>query len=283
MKRSKKGRTIAQSDTQENYHVELRRSNRRAKGDDDEEEEENENTNIELSTPNPKRASQASVTASYDSTVDGTSSSTKKRRSESSLSMLTHKFVHKVMNEKDAKVDMSNINEVLGVPRRRIYDIVNILEGASMARKDALNNTLSWVGPRVHCIDIDGEEELDSKGEEESLKADMSETEKLWKLRMELFKYESELTKLKSADKELDQCINHAQLAVRALLSESKPLAFISKDHIVSIPKFQDQTVLAIKVRAAHCCFSFVCHYFLLLLMDKFNLMVILGACWYQA
>ena len=48
---------------------------------------------------------------------------------DSSLGLLTKKFVSLIQNAKDGTLDLNKTAEVLEVQKRRIYDITNVLEG----------------------------------------------------------------------------------------------------------------------------------------------------------
>jgi hypothetical protein len=84
------------------------------------------------------------------STQDNTSSkpsvlNTKKKteasksRNESSLSVLTVKFLQMLKNANNGKLDLNNAVEILNVQKRRIYDITNVLEGIGYIQKFAKN------------------------------------------------------------------------------------------------------------------------------------------------
>ncbi len=183
---------------------------------------------------------QQSASSTGDNGLSPFQSSTKKRRADSSLGVLAKRFIQRIMMEEDGKVELTNLSDELGVPRRRIYDIVNILEGVDVARKEAMSNTITWTGPRVRCIR--------TEVEAPNPRDEMTEIERVWALRMELFDNEREIAKLRTASKELDQCINQAQLGVRNLLSETKGYAYVTKEDIIKLPLFKEQTVMAIKV-----------------------------------
>jgi hypothetical protein len=163
--------------------------------------------------------------------------------------------------------------EDLNVPRRRIYDIVNILEGINLVYKDSPKNLVHWIGPRVQCVSSDGEEWMGSSSssnnnnsnnssdtgggigggsEASSIAASamaLSDFERLWRMRLSLFENETEIAKLRLMESELSQCIPHIQLGVRSSLTEANGAAFVSKEDIMRLPLFRDQTVMAIKVR----------------------------------
>ena len=52
-----------------------------------------------------------------------------------SLSELTKRFVKLIRESPDQTTDLQLASDLLGVSKRRIYDIVNVLEGVGVIRK----------------------------------------------------------------------------------------------------------------------------------------------------
>ncbi|XP_039710756.1 transcription factor E2F2-like [Pteropus medius] len=67
-----------------------------------------------------------------------------KTRYDTSLGLLTKKFIYLLRESKDGVLDLNWAAEVLDVQKRRIYDITNVLEGIQLIRKKAKNN-IQWV------------------------------------------------------------------------------------------------------------------------------------------
>ncbi|KAL5060455.1 hypothetical protein RYX36_032059 [Vicia faba] len=73
-------------------------------------------------------------------------------RYDSSLGLLTKKFVSLIQNSKDGTLDLNKTAEVLEVQKRRIYDITNVLKGIGLIEKTSKNH-IRWkgcdgIGPR---------------------------------------------------------------------------------------------------------------------------------------
>lgn len=71
-------------------------------------------------------------------------------RQEHSLGVLTQKFLELLMNSEEKTIDLNEAvqviyTQILGVPKRRIYDITNVLEGVGLVEKK-LKNIIQWVG-----------------------------------------------------------------------------------------------------------------------------------------
>ena len=66
-----------------------------------------------------------------------------KSRYDTSLGLLTKRFVSLLMTADDGVVDLNKAADQLGVQKRRIYDITNVLEGISLISKKSKNN-IEW-------------------------------------------------------------------------------------------------------------------------------------------
>lgn len=61
-------------------------------------------------------------------------------RYDSSLGLLTKKFVALIQNAPEGILDLNQAASMLGVQKRRIYDITNVLEGIGLIEKRSKNN-----------------------------------------------------------------------------------------------------------------------------------------------
>ncbi|CAG2197502.1 E2F3 [Mytilus edulis] len=68
-----------------------------------------------------------------------------KTRYDTSLGLLTKKFVGLLRNATDGVLDLNRASEYLTVQKRRIYDITNVLEGINLIAKKSKNN-IQWKG-----------------------------------------------------------------------------------------------------------------------------------------
>ena len=64
-------------------------------------------------------------------------------RYETSLGILTKKFVNILRASPYGVLDLNKATELLDVQKRRIYDITNVLEGIGLIQKEAKNN-IRW-------------------------------------------------------------------------------------------------------------------------------------------
>nr|XP_009606865.1 transcription factor E2FB-like [Nicotiana tomentosiformis] len=66
-------------------------------------------------------------------------------RYDSSLGLLTKKFINLIKHAEDGMLDLNKAADTLEVQKRRIYDITNVLEGIGLIEKK-LKNRIQWKG-----------------------------------------------------------------------------------------------------------------------------------------
>jgi len=138
-----------------------------------------------------------------------------KTRYETSLGLLTKKFVSLFHSDPSGTVDLNKASEGLGVQKRRIYDITNVLEGIGLVEKKS-KNTVHWCGAKNY----------DLSAEHADLHTDLAD--------------------LEAKENQMDDLIRNAELQLK-LLNEEKTHAYVSYHDLRNIPRFRSQTVLAIK------------------------------------
>jgi transcription factor E2F3 len=145
-------------------------------------------------------------------------------RYDSSLGILTKKFVQLIRAAPNNVLDLNTAAKDLGVQKRRIYDITNVLEGIGLIGKESKNNII-WKGVG-----------LDSNKSESESKAAME-------------KMKHELADLEKQELLVDDYIRRMQDMVKDLSEapENKELAFVTYDDIRSLPNFAGDTLIAIK------------------------------------
>uniref|UniRef100_A0A3Q3JYJ8 E2F/DP family winged-helix DNA-binding domain-containing protein n=1 Tax=Monopterus albus TaxID=43700 RepID=A0A3Q3JYJ8_MONAL len=95
-----------------------------------------------------------------------------KTRYDTSLGLLTKKFVDLLAQSSDGVLDLNLAAETLQVQKRRLYDITNVLEGIHLIKKKSKNN-IQWMG--CSLLEVEGAlsqrqrltEEVSALGEEE--------------------------------------------------------------------------------------------------------------------
>ncbi|XP_029427808.1 transcription factor E2F2-like isoform X2 [Rhinatrema bivittatum] len=144
-----------------------------------------------------------------------------KTRYDTSLGLLTKKFIHLLSESEDGVLDLNRAAEVLEVQKRRIYDITNVLEGIQLIRKKSKNN-IQWMGTGIFH---------DSRA--------VSQQQSL----------QDELVDLSKKERTLEELIQTCTQQLKDLTEDedNQRLAYVTYQDIRSINNFKDQTVIAIK------------------------------------
>jgi len=76
------------------------------------------------------------------------------------LGLLTKKFLYLLQHSADNTLDLNNAAAELGVQKRRIYDITNVLEGINLIEKKS-KNIIVWKGSGLQ-VSQDLQDQLDN-------------------------------------------------------------------------------------------------------------------------
>ncbi|KAL3530336.1 hypothetical protein ACH5RR_009658 [Cinchona calisaya] len=142
-------------------------------------------------------------------------------RYDSSLGLLTKKFINLIKHAEDGILDLNKAAGTLEVQKRRIYDITNVLEGIGLIEKK-IKNRIQWKG-----LDVSRPGEVDESVA--SLQADIEN--------------------LSIEEHRLDEKIREMQERLRDLSEEenNQKWLFVTEEDIKSLPCFQNETLIAIK------------------------------------
>ncbi|KAM3398828.1 transcription factor E2FB isoform X1 [Capsicum galapagoense] len=142
-------------------------------------------------------------------------------RYDSSLGLLTKKFINLIKRAEDGMLDLNKAADTLQVQKRRIYDITNVLEGIGLIEK-TLKNRIQWKG-----LDVS------KPGEANESVASL----------------QAEVEKLTIKEHKLDDQIREMQERLRDLSEDenNQRWLFVTEDDIKSLPCFQNETLIAIK------------------------------------
>ncbi|XP_034231910.1 transcription factor E2F6-like isoform X1 [Thrips palmi] len=163
-----------------------------------------------------KRMRSISNNSSYGSpSSKGKNKTVERTRYDTSLGLLTKKFVGLLENSPYGIVDLNVASERLDVQKRRIYDITNVLEGIGILEKRSKNN-IQWRGGK-----------MPNQGDSQS-------------------RLRTDIQNLTAKENMLDELIRNAEHELRQL-SEDKRYAYITYQDLRSIPCYAKETVMAIK------------------------------------
>lgn len=141
-------------------------------------------------------------------------------RYDTSLGILTKKFVELLQDSQDGVVDLNIASTKLNVQKRRIYDITNVLEGIGILEKKSKNN-IQW-----KC----GNSSLQSQSANNDRK-ELIESERLM--------LEHKENMLDKATKELKELIEND--------IEHAKYAYVTCQDLNKIDVFKEQTMIVIK------------------------------------
>ncbi|XP_072546722.1 transcription factor E2F2 [Salminus brasiliensis] len=143
-------------------------------------------------------------------------------RYDTSLGLLTKKFVGLLSESADGVLDLNWATEVLEVQKRRIYDITNVLEGVKLIRKKSKNN-IQWLVSGVFEGSAGGSEQTSA--------------------------LRRELAELERKERVLDELIQSSNNQLRELTEnkDNQRFGYVTYQDIRCISSLQDQTVIAVK------------------------------------
>ncbi|KAK6324237.1 hypothetical protein J4Q44_G00065760 [Coregonus suidteri] len=183
-------------------------------------EERDQYTSETISKPRAKRTTTHSLrrTKTPPSPLE-------KTRYDTSLGLLTQKFLQLLGQSSDGVVDLNRAAESLKVQKRRLYDITNVLEGVHLIKKKSKNN-IQWMGCSLSPEGVASVQTPGSVGKE--------------------------LLELTQEEKRLDELIHSCTLIVQQMTEDTptRKFAYISYDDVKRIPSLNDQTVIMVKAPA---------------------------------
>ncbi|KAL2511044.1 Transcription factor E2FB [Abeliophyllum distichum] len=142
-------------------------------------------------------------------------------RYDSSLGLLTKKFINLIKHAEDGILDLNKAADTLEVQKRRIYDITNVLEGIGLIEKK-LKNRIQWKG-----ADVSRPGEVD----------------------VSLNSLQAEVENLNMEEHKFDERIREMQENLRSLSEDenNQKWLFVTEEDIKNLPCFQNETLIAIK------------------------------------
>mmetsp|Transcript_38293 Transcript_38293/g.95156 ORF Transcript_38293/g.95156 Transcript_38293/m.95156 type:complete len:336 (-) Transcript_38293:288-1295(-) len=145
-------------------------------------------------------------------------------RYDSSLSLLTKKFVSLIEQADSHTIDLNRAAESLNVQKRRIYDITNVLEGIGLIEKKSKNN-IQW--------------KVVGGSSTEETQADLAVLRE-------------EVRVMHEQENDLDRHVQNMRQSMQLLLEDPahKGNLYIAEEDIKNIPCFAEETLVA--VRAPH-------------------------------
>ncbi|CAG8470244.1 15930_t:CDS:2 [Dentiscutata heterogama] len=144
-------------------------------------------------------------------------------RYDSSLGLLTKKFVCLLKEAKDGDLDLNTAATALKVQKRRIYDITNVLEGIGLIEKNSKNH-VRWKGTQLQSAS--------------SLRQNYKT--KIEELRAANATLETERLELEKANQNVD-------INIKSIYETEERFAFVYKSEIENINAFRGDILIAVK------------------------------------
>lgn len=144
-----------------------------------------------------------------------------KTRYDTSLGLLTKKFVDLLAQSSDGVLDLNLAAETLQVQKRRLYDITNVLEGIHLIKKKSKNN-IQWMG--CSLLEVEGA---------------LSQRQRLT----------AEVSALGEEEQRLEQLIQRCSLDMRHMseMQSNQKYAYVTYQDIKQLGNLRDQTVIVVK------------------------------------
>jgi len=150
-------------------------------------------------------------------------SSSKPCRDDSSLRLLTKRFVQLIAEAEDGVLDLNAAAEKLSVQKRRIYDITNVLEGIGLIEKKSKNH-IQWKGAGIAVTPV--QDNID-----------------------EIRHIQEDIAHLEQNERGLDGQIDSLKTNIDRMISNEdyQRHNYVTYRDILSIASLRDRTVLAIR------------------------------------
>ncbi|NXA69701.1 E2F6 factor, partial [Mohoua ochrocephala] len=155
----------------------------------------------------------------------------KRPRFDASLVLLTRRFMALLKKAPDGVLDLNEVATTLGVRKRRVYDITNVLDGIHLIQKRS-KNLIQWIGNNLDQV-------VGKAQEQQNLKDELSDLSAMEEALDELIKNCAHQIFELTDDKE------NAKYPFNSCITLIH--AYVTYQDIRSIQAFQEQIVIAIK------------------------------------
>ncbi|NXD73396.1 E2F6 factor, partial [Eolophus roseicapillus] len=157
----------------------------------------------------------------------------RKPRFDASLVYLTRKFMDLVKTAPDGVLDLNEVATTLGVRKRRVYDITNVLDGIHLIQKRS-KNLIQWVGSNLDQV-------VGKAPEQQTLKDELSDLSAMEEALDDLIKDCAHQLFELTDDRE------NAKYPFISCITLTHVFPYVTYQDICSIQTFQEQIVIAIK------------------------------------
>ncbi|KAM5290334.1 transcription factor E2F6-like [Glossophaga mutica] len=144
----------------------------------------------------------------------------KKSRFDSSLFVITRKLMDIIRNTPGGVVHLKKIVPLLGIPKRRLYDITSVLHGINMVEKVS-KSRIRWIGPDISSLGPSPRQKL----------------------------LHEEINELSAKERALDELVKNCAQQLFALTDDkdNEKLAYVTYQDVQGIEAYRKQMTFAIK------------------------------------
>ncbi|NXB87840.1 E2F6 factor, partial [Vidua chalybeata] len=157
----------------------------------------------------------------------------KRPRFDASLVLLTRRFMALLRKAPDGVLDLNEVATTLGVRKRRVYDITNVLDGIDLIQKRSKNH-IQWIGNDLDQL-------IGKAQEQQNLRDELTDLSVMEEALDELIKNCAHQIFELTDDKE------NAKYPFNSCIILTHDFAYVTYQDIRSIQAFQEQIVIAIK------------------------------------
>ncbi|NXM55426.1 E2F6 factor, partial [Illadopsis cleaveri] len=154
----------------------------------------------------------------------------KRPRFDASLVLLTRRFMALLKKAPDGVLDLNEVATTLGVRKRRVYDITNVLDGIHLIRKRS-KNLIEWIGNNLDQV-------VGKAPEQQNLRDELSDLSAMEEALDEL---------IKNCAHQIFELMDDKENAKYPFNSCNILTPYVTYQDIRSIQAFQEQIVIAIK------------------------------------
>ncbi|NXU86624.1 E2F6 factor, partial [Xiphorhynchus elegans] len=154
----------------------------------------------------------------------------KRPRFDASLVLLTRRFMALLKKAPDGVLDLNEVATTLGVRKRRVYDITNVLDGIHLIQKRS-KNLIQWIGTSLDPV-------LGKPPEQQNLKDELSDLSAMEEALDEL---------IKNCAHQIFELTDDKENAKYPFSSCITLTPYVTYQDIRSIQAFQEQIVIAIR------------------------------------
>lgn len=161
----------------------------------------------------------------------------KSSRADTSLSVLTRRFLEFLLQQPNRQVDLNFAVEKLGYAKRRLYDVTNVLEGVGVIEK-TIKNTVRWCFP-----------DKNSSSSSTPIKNEVLGLSPVSKKRKTIESLTNEIKELESEEAKLDELIYQQSLELKYLTEDrsKQEYSYVTSEDLLNGQGLKDKIMLCIK------------------------------------